>query len=186
MRILVAYATRHGATAGIAKRIAEMLERAGHSVTLQRAADVSRVDDHDAYVIGSAAYMGSWLKEASDFVRRNRQLLAQQPVWLFSSGPIGTQLVDDKGRDVIEASRPAEFAEFESAIHPRDEHVFFGAYDPDAPAVGLLEKVGSWFTRMPSIRKEIPAGDFRDWPAIEAWADGIASDLTAAPVLSPA
>lgn len=30
---------------------------------------------------------------------------------------------------------------------------------------------------MPAVRNAIPAGDYRDWPAIEAWADGIARDL---------
>jgi menaquinone-dependent protoporphyrinogen oxidase len=60
--------------------------------------------------------------------------------------------------------------------------VFFGAYDPDAPAVNLVERMGSVFTRMPSIRAQIPSGDFRDWPAIEAWANEIADALAPVPV----
>lgn len=118
--------------------------------------------------------MSHWLKDAGTFVRRNRAVLARRPVWLFSSGPIGTEMVDAKGRDVLEAAEPEEFAEFADAIHPRDQKVFFGAYDPDAEPVGFLERLGARFTRMPAIRKALPAGDFRDWPAIEAWADGIA------------
>jgi menaquinone-dependent protoporphyrinogen oxidase len=31
--------------------------------------------------------------------------------------------------------------------------------------------------RLPAIRKELPAGDFRDWPAIEAWAGQIVQGL---------
>lgn len=124
--------------------------------------------------------MSHWLKDAGTFVRRNRAVLARRPVWLFSSGPIGSEMVDAKGRDGLEAAEPEEFAEFADAIHPRDQKVFFGAYDPDAEPVGLLERLGARFTRMPAIRKALPAGDFRDWPAIEAWADGIARDLQAA------
>ena len=30
---------------------------------------------------------------------------------------------------------------------------------------------------MPEARKALPAGDYRDWPAIEAWAEGIAGEL---------
>ena len=116
--------------------------------------------------------MGQWLKEATGFVRANRALLAGRPVWLFSSGPIGIEKVDAKGRDVLEASVPHEFAEFAAAIHPRDERVFFGAFDPDAEPIGLMERFGSLFTRLPAIKQALPAGDFRDWPAIEAWADG--------------
>ena len=28
-----------------------------------------------------------------------------------------------------------------------------------------------------SMRELLPSGDFRDWPAIEAWAEGIAREL---------
>jgi menaquinone-dependent protoporphyrinogen oxidase len=177
MRVLVAYASRHGATRGIAERIAETLARSGHEITVQPIEHVDRPEDYDAFVIGSAAYMGHWLKEATKFVSDHHPLLAKRPTWLFSSGPIGTEKVDGKGRDVLEASRPAEFNEFNFMVRPRDEKVFFGAFDPDAPPIGLMEKLGSYFMRMPSVRKEMPAGDFRDWPAIEAWAEEIVHQL---------
>jgi menaquinone-dependent protoporphyrinogen oxidase len=176
MRILVTYASRHGATKGIAERIAQTLERAGSEVTLRAADDAGPVDDFDAFVIGSAAYNHHWLKEATEFVRRHRSLLAGRPVWLFSSGPTGTDTVDANGRDLLEASKPEEFDEF-ADIGPRDRRVFFGAFDPDAEPIGVAEKLGSFFTRIPAIREALPAGDFRDWPAIEAWAAGIAREL---------
>jgi menaquinone-dependent protoporphyrinogen oxidase len=178
VKVLVAYASRHGATRGIAERIAQRLEERGLEASVQAADRVQRADDFDAFVVGSAAYMYHWMKEATGFVRRNRALLARRPVWLFSSGPIGTDLVDDKGRDVLVASEPREFAEFAEVLHPRDQRVFFGAYDPDAPPAGLAERFMQRFTRLfPSIRDAMPTGDFRDWPKIESWADGIARDL---------
>lgn len=176
-KMLVAYASRHGATRGIAERIAETLKREGLEVTLQSVEEVDGVEAYDAFVIGSAAYMSNWMKEATAFVRRNRDLLASRPLWLFSSGPVGTETVDAKGQDVLKAAEPREFAEFAGALHPRDERVFFGAYDPDAEPVGLMERLGAPFLRMPSVRDALPAGDFRDWPAIEAWAEGIAREL---------
>ena len=177
MKVLVAYASRHGATQGIAERVAQTLGPRGHEVTLEPADQVSAVAGYDAFIVGGAAYAGHWLKEASEFVRKHHEVLASSPVWLFSSGPIGTDLVDAKGRDVLEAARPAEFAEFAGSIHPRDEAIFFGAFDPDAKPVGLMERLGAPFMRMPAIREAMPAGDFRDWPQIEAWAEGIALDL---------
>lgn len=186
MRILVAYASRHGATRGIAERIARTLEGRGLEVTLSKADEVHGVDAYDAFVVGSAAYMNTWLKEATGFVRRHRALLASRPVWLFSSGPVGTEMVDAKGRDVVEASVPKEFAEFREAIHPRDERIFFGAYDPDEEPIGLMEKLGAPFLRMSAVREALPAGDFRDWPAIEAWADEVAAQLQEVGTAAPA
>lgn len=179
IRVLVAYASRHGATQGIAEQIARTLEESGLEVTLRQADEVQAVEGYDAFVIGSAAYMFHWLKEASGFVRRHRAHLAEHPVWLFSSGPVGTQTVDEKGRDVVEMSTPREFAEFAELIHPRGQQVFWGAYDPIAPPVGLAERLVS---RMPAARSALPAGDFRDWQAIAAWAQGIADELLRQPV----
>jgi menaquinone-dependent protoporphyrinogen oxidase len=181
MKILVAYASRHGATRGIAERIAQTLGHRGLTVTLQPVEQAGSIGEHDAFVIGSAAYTGHWLKEATNLVRRHRALLASRPVWLFSSGPVGTETVDAKGRDVLGAAEPQEFAEFAGAIHPREQRVFFGSYDPDADPIGFIERLGARFTRMPAIREALPAGDFRDWPEIEAWADRIARDLQPVP-----
>jgi len=180
MNILVAYASRHGATKGIAEHIAGTLERAGLDVTLQTVENTGPVDPYDAFVVGSAAYMGGWLGEATAFVRRHHFDLVRRPVWLFSSGPIGCEAVDAQGRDQLEASKPKEFEDFGRTIHPRDERVFYGAYDPDAEPVGLAEGIMARFTRLaPAVRNALPAGDFRDWPEIERWAESIARELHA-------
>jgi menaquinone-dependent protoporphyrinogen oxidase len=95
-------------------------------------------------------------------------------VWLFSSGPLGTDTVDKDGRDVLESSRPKEFDELAAILQLRDQRVFFGAYDPTAAPIGLSERM---LGLMPSARDALPAGDFRDWPAIDAWAHEIAGAL---------
>ena len=178
MSILVAYATRHGATRGIAERIAERLRAGGLEAEARPAAEVRDVTCYDAFVVGGAAYMFHWLGDATKFVQRNRALLAGRPTWLFSSGPIGTDTVDKEGRDVLVVCVPREFAELHDAIHPRDEKVFFGASDPGAGPIGFAERLMSL---MPGARAALPKGDFRDWPAIDAWADGIAASVAGAP-----
>jgi menaquinone-dependent protoporphyrinogen oxidase len=175
MSVLVAYATRHGATKGIAERIAGRLRLAGFDAEAVPAKDVRDAKGYDAYVVGSAAYMTHWLDDARDFVKRNHATLATHPTWLFSSGPVGTDLVDSKGRDVMVTSEPKEFAEMRVTIRPRDEKIFFGAFDIDAPPIGWAEKFAR---RLPAAAKDaIPSGDFRDWSAIDAWADGIVAEL---------
>ena len=175
MSVLVAYASRHGATQGIAERIANRLRQDRIDAVARPAADVRDATAYDAFVIGSAAYMFHWLGEATSFVKRNRETLAARPVWLFSSGPIGTDTVDAKGRDVLVTSEPREFAAFREAIRPRDERVFFGAFDPAARPVGMAE--GLMHHLPAATRKAMPSGDFRDWTAIDGWADAIAEQL---------
>jgi menaquinone-dependent protoporphyrinogen oxidase len=177
MKILVAYASRHGATMGIAERIAERLRARGIDVTITTAAAAPRPDAFDAVVIGAAAYMGHWMSEATRYVRRHGDALAARPVWLFSSGPIGTETVDAKGRDVVKSSRPVESDELSRTTNARELRVFYGAFDPDTPRVGLVERLGAPFLRMPAIRDAMTTGDFRDWAAIDSWADGIATAL---------
>jgi menaquinone-dependent protoporphyrinogen oxidase len=178
MKVLVAYASRHGATSGIAERIAAVLQGRDIEASAEDVEQVGDIAAYDAFVVGSAAYMGRWLKEASAFARRHRSVLATKPTWLFSSGPVGTDTVDAKGNDVRAAAEPKEFAELRETLHPRDEHVFWGAYDPDARPVGFAEAVGQRIlSMMPAARDALPAGDFRDWPEIDAWAETIAAQL---------
>jgi menaquinone-dependent protoporphyrinogen oxidase len=176
MKVLAAYATRHGATAGIAERVAAALTAAGLPAQARPVEEVRDVGSYDAVVLGGAAYMFHWLKPAVTFARRHRKELAARPVWLFSSGPLGTDLVDKDGRNVLQASRPKEFDELTRLLQPRGEQVFFGAYDPGAPPGGLGERL---VAHMPAARAALPTGDFRDWPAIDAWAAQIAAELLA-------
>jgi menaquinone-dependent protoporphyrinogen oxidase len=178
MSILVAYASRHGATAGIAERIAARLRAAGLDAVAQPANAVHDLAAHDAFVIGSATYMFHWMKEATELIKRNRAFLATRPVWLFSSGPLGTEATDKQGRDVRVVSEAREIPELRTAIHARDHGVFFGAFDGHARPIGLTERLTMM---LPAARAAFPNGDFRDWAEIETWADGIARELVAIP-----
>ena len=120
--------------------------------------------------------MFHWLKPAVKFARKHRAALVSRPVWLFSSGPLGTDLIDKDGNDVLQTTRPKEFDELTELLRPRGEHVFFGAYDPDAKPIGLGERI---VRHMPASQDTMPAGDFRDWAAIKTWAREIAEALDA-------
>jgi len=178
MKTLVAHASRHGATREIAEWIAGTLRDEGQEVTLAAVTDPVDVARYDAFVIGSAAYMGHWLSDANAFVRRHRATLENRPLWLFSSGPTGDGGGEpDKRQEMVESSRPLDFDEFDQSLRPRDEAVFFGAWNRDAQPIGLVERIGAAFMRLPVVRDSVPFGDFRDRPAIEAWAAGIAREL---------
>ncbi|MDO1477102.1 flavodoxin domain-containing protein [Rhodococcus ruber] len=172
MKVLVAYASRHGATAGIAERIAEVIRAEGHTADTVQLPAATSVDDYDACVVGSSAYLGHWEKAASAFVREHRDGLVARPVWLFTSGPLGTEEVDEQGQDVRESAAPRELPELIDAIAPREHHVFFGALDPKTLGVGARV-----MRKLPAGRKLLPEGDFRDWQEIEDWARSIVRAL---------
>ena len=174
MRVLVAYASRHGSTQGIAERIADTLKVAGIDAKAQPVSSIKNSAGYDAFVIGSAAYMFHWLKEAVALVKRERGVLAGKPVWLFSSGPLGTEALNEKGQDQKVVTIPKEIPELAESVHAREHRVFFGAYHPEQKSVGLAER---FMSVLPAAKKVLPAGDFRDWPEIEAWAAAIAADL---------
>jgi menaquinone-dependent protoporphyrinogen oxidase len=161
MTVLVTYASKHGSTQGIAERIAERLRQMGKQAEARPVEDVTDPGSYEAFVIGSAVYYGSWLKEATEWVHRHQAILASHPVWLFSVGPLGTEVKDTE-------PQPKEMAEFQQAIHPRDEGIFFGALDHNKL---------SFAERMVVKAVRAPEGDFRDWQAVEAWAASIAQDL---------
>jgi menaquinone-dependent protoporphyrinogen oxidase len=158
MAVLVAYASRHSSTMGIAERIAARLRQRGHDVDVRSVEEVGDIEPYEAIVLGSAIYYGRWLQPASEFVRRQRAALAERPVWLFSSGPLGTRPGEE----------PAQVGAMREAIGPRGHRVFFGALDRGR--LGFAERLVVRAVRAPD-------GDFRRWDEIDDWADMIASQL---------
>jgi len=164
-RVLVAYGTKYGATQEIAEKIGETLHQAGLQVDVQSAGRISNLSGYGAVVLGSAVYIGQWRKEAASFLKTHEAVLAQRPVWLFSSGPTG------KG-DVKELMQgwtfPKGLQPVADRIQPRDIAIFHGAADESK--MGRLDR---WLLG----RVKAPTGDFRDWDAIHAWAAAIAKAL---------
>ena len=89
MTVLVVHASRHGATEGIAARIATRLADSGAAVDLRRVDQVEALDAGDAVVFGAPVYDQSWPAEADRFVNAHRDTLAARPLWLFSVGSFG-------------------------------------------------------------------------------------------------
>jgi menaquinone-dependent protoporphyrinogen oxidase len=188
-KVLVVHASRHGGSKGIAERIGEVLRKEGNEAAVVGATEANWVVGIDAFVIGSGVYMGQWLSEGIEFLRQNQTTLSRHPVWLFSSGPLRGSTKAKAGVDPVEnALGPSEgpgsggrkqLDALVAAIGPQDHRVFDGAFDPSDPPKALSERLVRW---MPSAKSILPAGDFRDWQAIEAWAHEIAVALERAPV----
>jgi len=164
-QVLVTYATKYGATAEIAEKIGQVLRQAGLRTDVLPANRVSDPTQYTAVILGSAVYIGRWRKEAAKFLKTNEKALAEQPLWLFSSGPTG------KGDPVklTEGWRfPKNLQSIAKNIKPRDIKLFHG--NVDTKKLNFIQKF--------MIKKvEAPVGDFRDWNAITSWATAIADVL---------
>jgi menaquinone-dependent protoporphyrinogen oxidase len=161
MKILVTEASRHGSTREIAEAITEELRSSGLDADLRDAGSVTSLDGYDAVVIGSAIYMGGWMVEAKQLVERFDAQLRERPVWLFSSGPLGSD-------DPQPAGDPAQVPELIERTNARGHHTFTGRLDRDSLGFG---------ERMITKMVHAPEGDFRDWQAVRGWAQEIAAAL---------
>ena len=160
--VLVTAASRHGATHEIAEAIARGLLQRGVEAQARPAEEVSSLDGFDAYVVGSAVYIGRWLDAARDLVEANAGALAARPVWLFSSGPLGPPDAFKPEGDPVDA---AALVESTGAVEHR---VFAGRLER-----GLL----SFGEKAVVVAVRAPEGDFRDWDAIDGFAAAIAGQL---------
>jgi menaquinone-dependent protoporphyrinogen oxidase len=164
-RVLVTFATKHGATAEIAEKIGEVLQQAGLEADVLPVDHATDLAAYQAVILGSAVYIGRWRKEAVKFLQANEQSLAEKPVWLFSSGPTG----EGDPVELLQGWRlPGKLQSIVDRIQPRDIAVFHGATD-----VNKLNFIEKWMLK----NVKAPVGDFRDWEAITSWATAIAGEL---------
>jgi menaquinone-dependent protoporphyrinogen oxidase len=116
------------------------------------------------------------MKEAMTFARHNRDVLATRPIWLFSSGPLGTATTDANGNDVRDEAVPKQLTELRELLGARDHTVFFGV--SDHTHFDVRDRL---IYAVPGSKKLLVDGDFRDWPEVEAWAKAIAVALKPLP-----
>ncbi|MEV8099032.1 flavodoxin domain-containing protein [Kitasatospora sp. NPDC085879] len=161
-RVLVAYGTKHGATAGIAREIGRVLDEEGFTTEVLPAAEVTTVADFDAVVLGSAIYMNHWQHDALRCAHRHADELARRPVWLFSSGPV------DSSAEQHEIPPVAQVADEMERLHARGHVTFGGSVTAETP--GFVAR---------SMVRHDKGGDFRSSEHIRRWAREIGAELRA-------
>jgi menaquinone-dependent protoporphyrinogen oxidase len=105
MRALVAYATKQGHTALIARRVGDVLADAGHTVEVCDVSDLPigvSLDDYDAIVLGAPIHVGKHLSRMTAFVRRHREDLQRRPGAFFSSSLTSADQSEDAQRTARE------------------------------------------------------------------------------------
>jgi menaquinone-dependent protoporphyrinogen oxidase len=162
-RILVAYASRKGSTAGIAQAVGKELKKAGITVEIAEMKSVSSLAGYTAVVIGGPLYMGSVDGAVGKFVGQNREQLAKLPVAAFVVG-LAPKNPDPGAMEQAKAALKKSL----EPLNPLEEIVFAGKLDP--AKLSFIQR------KMTELVKS-PVGDFRDWTAITAWARELPSVL---------
>lgn len=165
--VLVAYASKHGATTEIAAAVADELRAHGLTVDLTEAGEVGDLAGYAGVVLGSAVYMKHWRRSARHLVGRLERELGDRPLWIFSSGPVGDAEADP------EWCEPAGVLERAEKLNLQG-HVVFGGRVPTDPR-NFVER---------AMLKSTPADkqDLRDFDRIGGWASEIAETLASAGV----
>lgn len=166
-RVLVSAASQHGSTAEIGEAIAATLRERGIDADAVSPQKVEVTSDYDAFVVGSALYAGHWLEEAIDLCERLGPELDGRPVWLFSSGPVGpadSSLVKKMWTD------PVDLEQVRATTGAAEHRMFAGKLV--RTELSRVQRAALFFFKRLD-------GDHRDWNAISAFANEIASALGA-------
>lgn len=169
--VLVTYATRYGSTQEVAERIAATLRGHGLKVEVVPVNEVRAVGGYDAVVMGAPLYVGHWPKEMHNFLSRHHEGLAQRPVMIFTLGPIkpySAETAKEWGDDHLQLDK--ELANY-LWLRPVAKELFGGVYDPSK--LRFPDTLLATLPVSPLYRLE--ATDARDWEAITAWAEEIAT-----------
>jgi menaquinone-dependent protoporphyrinogen oxidase len=161
-RVLVGYATRNGATVGVAEAIGRTLESRGFDVDVRPFAEHPIPSDYDFAVLGSAINGGRWLPEALSYVEANEEALRAMPTATFCVHAMNCGDTEKKS-----LKRRAYIDEVRARIAPAAEGYFAGV----GPLSGATSVFAGWAFRAFGGDVE---GDGRDWEKIDAWAQGLA------------
>jgi len=160
--VLVAYATRHESTRGIAAAVAEVLAAAGVKARLEAVGAVGDLRAFRAAIIGCSVFGTEWMPGALPFLAAHEHQLGAMPVWLFASGP------EDPLPEGAVVDVPPELVAVIERISPRDVALFAGSLQPHHVGTGL---------RILSRLARSSFTEHRDWGAVERWAEQVAEEL---------
>jgi menaquinone-dependent protoporphyrinogen oxidase len=167
MKVLVAYGSRHGGTAGLAEWIAQTLHAEQLEVECKPAAEITDLAPYDAVILGGALYAHRWCRDARRFVARHAAALRHKPVWMFSSGPLDDSAINQPIDPVPSVAKAM------ARVGARGHVTFGGRLDHDAK--------GFIASRMAKQH----AGDWRDEEQVRIWATDVARDLATNPASAP-
>lgn len=173
MRVLIAYATSTGSTKSIAERISTRLsDDPNITTTLLPISEAGDITSFDALIIGSCIHMGSWIKPATRFVSANAAAVRaqQMPVWAFSVGCPNASIGSRKDSAMKEGDDIRKIIEKDIQLK---NHELLEGYWRKEDWNPLMRCLWSCFG--------VRWGDYRDWEAVDRFADRTGQELNNQP-----
>jgi menaquinone-dependent protoporphyrinogen oxidase len=161
-RVLISYASRCGSTGGVAEAMGQVLCGMGASADIRLVGNVNDLSPYHAVIVGSAIRRGKWLPEAVGFVKDNQEMLGRLPIAYF----------------VVCLTMKENTAENRSTVMAYLDPVRKEAPKIQPVAVGLFPGALD-FSKLSFVDKTVlkakgaSEGDYRDWPAVKAWASAV-------------
>jgi menaquinone-dependent protoporphyrinogen oxidase len=188
-RILVAYATMAGSTADVARAVGEEIAKSGLQVEVLPIREVRDLAAYDGVVVGGPMIMG-WHRQALGFLKKHRSALQHIPLAVFVMAMSLTQTGEMGAGDVpvtVDEKLPKPPAK-EGSLSFKERYARLSNYlrpivssiHPARPmSIGIfggrLEygRLKWWAVLFAMLVIQAPAGDRRNWPAIQSWAAGL-------------
>jgi menaquinone-dependent protoporphyrinogen oxidase len=185
-RILVAYATLSGSTVDVARAVADELAASDVQVDVLPLSEVRDLAAYDGVVLGAPMIMG-WHRAALRFLRHNREVLQRIPLAVFVTAMSLTQTGETSvgGVPMYVDERLPKPPETAGRLRFRERYARLANYvRPILTASGLAKPVSIgvfggrldygrlpwWAVLFAMIVIRAPAGDRRNWTAIQSWA----------------
>jgi menaquinone-dependent protoporphyrinogen oxidase len=192
-RVLVAYATMAGSTVEVAQAVAEEIARGDVQVDLLPLSQVKDLAAYDGVVLGAPMIMG-WHRAALRLLRKNRGEFERIPLAVFvtcmsltqtgetSVGSVPVYVDERLPKPPATAGRLSfreRYARLANYVHPilmasgRVKPVSIGVFG------GRLDygRLKWWAVFFAMVIIQAPAGDRRNWTAIQSWAAGLLAAL---------
>jgi menaquinone-dependent protoporphyrinogen oxidase len=167
-QILVAYSTVDGHTLMICRRIRDLLESDGHSVTLSEIGKEATADaaTYDKLVVGASIRYGRHREEVYEFVEAHRRSLEQRPNAFFSVNVVARK----PGKDTPEGNPYVQRFCRRTRWIPNELGVFAGKIEYSK--YGLLDRYLirfiMWLTKGPTdLHSSV---EFTNWSQVDAFA----------------
>ena len=172
-KILFLYSTIDGHTLKICRRLQQLVEQAGHQVTLAALRDrpVIELEPFDKIVIGASIRYGRHRPQVAAFMRAQRRALEAKPSAFFSVNIVARK----PNKNTPETNPYARKFLRQIAWRPRQVAVFAGMLD--YPKYGFWDRQVIRFimflTRGPTDPGSVV--EFTDWKQVEAFAQRISA-----------